>query len=198
MTTRVLLVRHGSHDLLGKVLCGRMEGVSINAAGLGEARAAARRLQAESLAAVYTSPRQRCVETASCIGGVVGHKPVVAEALEEIDFGDWNGASFADLEGDADWDAWNSRRGSARPPNGESMAEVQARLDGFFAQLAERHPGESVAAISHSDVIKAALCRALDLPLDRYDRFDVNPGSISTLLVGDWGMKAQTINEAAA
>lgn len=198
MSARVILVRHGSHDLLGKVLCGRMDGVGLNAAGAAQAEAVARRLGRQKVAAVYTSPRERCRQTAARIGAALDQEPVVAEALDEIDFGTWNGASFADLEGMTEWDAWNAARGSARPPDGESMAEVADRLVAWLDDAGRRHADATVVAVSHADVIKAALCTALGLPLDRYDRFDVDPGSMSAVVVGRWGMRVQGINEAAA
>jgi len=52
-----------------------------------------------------------------------------------------------------------------------------------------------VVLVSHADVIKAALLYHLGLPLDAHARFDVDPASISTLAVGDWGAKVIRLNE---
>ena len=47
--------------------------------------------------------------------------------------------------------------------------------------------------MSHGDVIKAALLYHLGLPLDAYGRFEIEPASISTLVVGDWGAEAHPL-----
>ena len=77
------------------------------------------------------------------------------------------------------------------------MQECQARLVRALDRLRRRHPGEEVALVSHGDVIKAAVAHVLDLTLDRYDRFEIAPASVSTVVIGDWGAKVQALNEAA-
>ncbi|HEX5775602.1 MAG TPA: histidine phosphatase family protein, partial [Caulobacteraceae bacterium] len=131
MTTTVFLVRHAAHDRLGRVLCGRMAGVTLGDEGLAEAERVAGRLAGEGLAAVYASPLERAVATAQPIARAAGVQLRIDEGLNEIDFGDWNGAAFADLEGDERWAAWNRERRTARPPNGESMGEAKARVVGW-------------------------------------------------------------------
>ena len=198
MSTTVFLVRHGSHDLLGKTLCGRMDGVHLNAAGVREAEAAARRLAREGLDAVYASPRQRCIETAAYIGAAVGGHAAPEQALDEIDFGDWTGRSFQELEADQAWRDWNSARAAHRPPGGESMGEARERMAAWLQRIRTRHPGRKVAAVGHADVIKAALADVLRLPLEHHHRFEISPGSVSVVVAGDWGLKVHSINEACA
>jgi probable phosphoglycerate mutase len=195
VTTTVFLVRHGSHDRLDKVLCGRMDGVSLSAAGRREAEALATRLRAESLAAVYASPLARTVETAQPIAAAAGLSPIADEDLTEIDFGDWTGRPFEALRDDPAWPVWNRARSLARPPGGESMLEVQARLKRWLDRVCERHAGERIAAVTHSDVIKALAAHALGFSLDQHDRLEVGPASISVLAGGDWGVKVLSLNE---
>lgn len=197
MTTTVYLVRHGSHDRLGKVLCGRMDGVSLTDRGRREAEALGRRLAGDGLAAVYTSPLARTRETARPIADAAGLQPIEDDDLLEIDFGAWTGRSFVELEGDAAWVLWNTHRSTARPPGGESMADVQARLRRWFDRV--RSPGgdERIAAVTHADVIKAFVADVLGFSLDRHDRVEVSPGSVSVVVGGDWGLKVISLNEIA-
>ena len=197
MTTTVFLVRHASHDRLGRVLCGRMAGVTLGEVGLSEARRVAERLSGEKLAAVYTSPLERAVATAEPIAQAAGVELRVDEALHEIDFGDWNGATFEDLESDERWAAWNRERSRARAPGGESMAEAQARVVGWAGRMAEAHPDQTIAAVSHADVIKALIAHALGLSLDDLQRFEASPASVSVIAAGDWGMKVHAVNEVS-
>lgn len=198
MTTTVYFVRHGSHDRVDRVLCGRMAGVGLSDRGVGECEAIGRRLAAEPVDAIYASPLERTRRSAELVAAGLGLSVEPAEDLIEIDFGDWTGAGFAQLEADPRWAAWNAQRSQARPPGGESMAEAQARVGRFVADVARRHPGRGVVAVSHGDVIKAALMAALGLSLDAHQRLEVSPGSLSVLVAGEWGRKVHSINEVPA
>ncbi len=197
MTTTVLLVRHASHDRLGRVLCGRMEGVSLSAAGLAEAVRLAAGLRAERPAAVYSSPAGRARQTAEPIAVACGLPVLVDAGLDEIEFGEWTGAAFSDLAGDPRWQAWNERRAANRPPGGESMQEVQARLADWLRRVRRNHPGATVVAVSHADVIKAAVMAVLGLGADAHDAFEIGPASITRVAAGDWGARLHAMNEAA-
>jgi probable phosphoglycerate mutase len=191
----VYLVRHGTHDLVAKTLCGRIEGVGLGEAGRTEARAVAKRLSGASLKAVYSSPLERTQETAAIIGEACDLPVIPEDALIEIDFGGWSGRAFAELDEDPMWRRWNGDRGRACTPAGDSMAQVQLRLAAWLQSIGERHAGESVVAVSHADVIKSGVAHVLGLPLHFYDRFDISPGSITTLRVASEGMKVTALNE---
>lgn len=194
MTVVVHLVRHGAHDRLDKVLCGRMAGVCLGEVGRRQADAVAARLRNEPLSAVYSSPLERTQETARPIADAAGLAVTTDPRLSEIDFGEWTGASFEALQDDLRWRDWNGARSSASPPGGESMLQAQARVIGFVEEMIERHDGETVCAVSHSDIIKAALLFALGASLDHYGRLDVDSASLSTLYAGDWGLKVGSMN----
>ena len=196
MTTTVFFVRHGSHDRLDHVLCGRMEGVSLSEGGRAEARVTGQRLAREGLAALYSSPMARTRETADEVAQIVGLPVATAPDLNEIDYGEWSGATFTALDHDPRWRTWNAARGVTRAPAGESLIEVQARMRRFVDQARERHPDQRIAAVSHGDPIKAILAHALGAPLDHLDRLELSPASISVLVAGDWGMKVLSVNEA--
>jgi broad specificity phosphatase PhoE len=193
-TTTFHLVRHGSHDRLNRMLCGRMEGVGLGDLGRAEAQVAASRLQGEPLAAVISSPLQRCQETAHALAAE--HRLPVEEeaAFIELDFGDWTGLSFDELRRDPRFEPWNSRRTLNRPPGGESLGEAQIRAVRGLERLRERFPDGAVAIVSHSDVIKALVAHVLGSNLDLYHRFDVDPASLTTLVIGDWGARLTRLN----
>ena len=194
MTTTFHLVRHGSHDRLDRTLCGRMGGVRLGESGRAEAQAAARLLAAEPLAAVVSSPLERCRETAEAVAQAHGLQVQADAAFVELDFGDWTGLSFPELEADPRWEPWNSRRSLNRPPHGESLGEAQMRSVRGLEQLLVSHPGQALAIVTHSDIIKALAAHVLGLNLDLYHRFDVDPASITTLVLGEWGAKLIRLN----
>src|SRR5919112_3640440 len=189
------LVRHASHELVDRVLCGRMPGVKLGEEGRAQARRVATRLARERIAAIHTSPLERARETAAPIAEKLDLKPEVSDAVTEIDVGEWSGRDFASLRDDLHWAAWNSARSVARPPGGETMLEVQARVMGHMERVRGSHPDQGVVLVSHGDVIKAALLYCLGMPVDDYRLFDISPASISTLVIGDWGAKVLSMNE---
>jgi broad specificity phosphatase PhoE len=196
VTATVLLIRHASHGLLGRILCGRSEGVQLSEAGRAEAATLADRLaRGPTLAAIYASPQRRTRETAEYLAEACRAPLSAEERLDEVDFGEWTGMAFEALAPDPRWRRWNEDRGRARAPGGESLLDVQARMAGFLTFVAEQHAGAVIAAVSHADVIKATLAYALGLPLHFYDRFEVAPASISAVVVGGWGLKVLSVNE---
>lgn len=189
-----MLVRHAPHPDVGVALTGRGPGSSLGAAGWQEAERLSERLASQVVDAIYASPRERACETAGAIAVRTGCEVTIAEALDEIDFGDWTGATFADLAGDPRWSNWNQRRAAGCPPGGEPMAAVQGRVVDQIAAWRDLHEGGRVVAVSHQDVIKAALCHVLGLSLDRHDTFDVDPASVSTLVAWQGGAKVVSLN----
>ena len=85
-----------------------------------------------------------------------------------------------------------------RPPGGEMMIEVQARVVGYLASLRRLYESARLILVSHSDVIKAAILFHIGLSLDLFSRIEVAPGSISTLVIGNWGAKLVSLNESCA
>jgi broad specificity phosphatase PhoE len=193
----ILMMRHAVHDLVDRTLCGRTEGVGLGETGRSQAAALAARLSKAGLAALYSSPIQRARETAAGIAGACGLEVVTDDALTEIDFGDWTGKPFDELDADSAWRRWNGDRGRERPPAGESMLEAQNRISGFLDGARSRHLGQTIAAVSHGDVIKAAVAHVLGLPLQFHDRFDISPASITTLVAWTGGAKILSLNEVS-
>jgi probable phosphoglycerate mutase len=195
VTTTLHLVRHGSHGRLDHVLCGRMEGVALSDAGLAEVRATARRLEREAPASVYSSPLERCRQSAEVLAQALGAPLQLDDGLVEIDFGAWTGKRFDELHVDPGWEAWNARRTQARPPGGESLGEAQMRAVRAVEDVRAAHPQGAVVLVTHSDIVKALACHWLGLSLDFHNRFEVAPASLTTAVVGDWGAKLVRLNE---
>jgi broad specificity phosphatase PhoE len=195
VATTILLVRHAAHPLLGKVLCGRMPGVALDEAGRRQAARLGAHLASLRPAALHTSPIERAMETAGAIAEVSGLPVQACEALTEIDFGAWTGAGFAGLDGDPAWVRWNAARAVASPPNGEPMHRAQARVVAGLQRMRGAQPDGIVIAVSHADIIKAALLWCLGLTLDAHARFDIDPASISAVALWEGGGKVLWMNQ---
>ncbi len=198
MTTTFLLVRHAEHALLDRVLAGRMPGVCLSPEGRAQSVALGRSLRGLEIAAAQASPMERAQETALPIAAELGLAVDTVPALDEINFGEWQGQDFDVLVNDPHWQFWNAERAAARAPGGESMREVQARVLGHLERMRILHPGRSLVLVSHGDVIKAVLLHVLGAPLDAYARIEVAPAGVSTIALGDWGGRVVAVNERIA
>jgi broad specificity phosphatase PhoE len=199
VTVTFFLLRHAAHDNLGRYLAGRAPGVHLGPGGIAQAQQLARRMERETLGALFSSPRDRARETAAAIAAAHGDLDVeTTAALEEVDFGEWAGSTFDELNERADWRHWNSQRSLAQTPAGETMLDVQHRAVGFVLTAAAQQGDGAVALVSHADVIRAIVGHVLGLPIDAWQRFDIAPASITTMVLGDWGARLLTLNETTA
>jgi len=189
------LVRHAEHDLLGRVLTGRMPCVMLNKRGREQAARLARHFADRAVVAVVSSPLKRAQENAALIAAALGLEVTTDAGLDEIDFGDWTGMAFEDLQGSAEWQAWNRFRGTAPTPGGETMLEALARVLRSLARWHRAFPDGEVVLVSHQDVLRAVLAHGLGMPLDLMQRIELGPGSYSMLRVFEDGeMRVEGLN----
>lgn len=194
--TRILLIRHATADQLGRVLYGRTPGVHLNSLGLWQARALAEELKRRyKINSVISSPLERALETAQMIADAQNLKVAIEEAFNELDFGRWVGKSFSELDDLPEWRQYNRFRSLARAPEGESLMEAQARAWARLDTLRKRFDNAVVAIVSHGDIVKALLLLLLGMPLDYVARFEVEPASVSELMLGDGEPVVQRINQ---
>ena len=193
--TLVLFVRHGQTPTTGATLPGRAPGLHLADTGIAQAAAAAARIQAlPSVAAVYASPMERTKETAAPIARARKLRVRQAKGLIECDFGDWTGKKLGDLRKLDEWKTVQRYPSGFRFPGGESFAEMQARAVDATRELVAVHPGETVVAVSHADVIKAVVAAAAGTHLDLFQRIVVSPCSITGILYSAEGPIVLTVN----
>jgi broad specificity phosphatase PhoE len=188
------LVRHGHHALLGRTLCGRMNGVTLDDIGCEEiARCATNVSPQPSL--IQSSPQRRCTQSASILAAHFGLPIEIVPAVDELDYGEWTGRSFEELSLDPKWSRWNRRRGSTRPPGGESMRSLQNRIVRHLEQMRSDPLAGSVIVVSHAEPIRAALLHYLRKGLDDFLSIEIEPSSVSTLSADRRGFRIIRINQ---
>jgi broad specificity phosphatase PhoE len=193
--TTFLLVRHAAHDLLGKVLAGRAPGVHLNTQGKLEAKLLADRLAKLPIRAIYTGPLERAQETAAPLSSHLMLQISPTPAFDEVDFGVWTSLSFAVLEQRSDWKQWNQFRNRATPPDGESIQRVQDRAIKELQLLTRSYPSETVAIVTHGEVIKTMLMHFLGLSSEFHWRLDISPGSLSILTLNNGEPQVKSVND---
>jgi probable phosphomutase (TIGR03848 family) len=183
--TTVILLRHGRTTAnTGGVLAGWTPGVQLDEKGSAQAQAVAERLAKVPLAAVVSSPLERCVQTASAVLAGRDLELRTDDRLGEARYGDWTGKAIKELVKQPLWKVVQQHPSAAVFPGdeGEGLAQTQARaVAAVRAWNAELGADAVWLACSHGDVIKAVLADALGLHLDQFQRIVVDPASISVI-----------------
>ncbi len=185
--TTFLLVRHGDTDALGNFLAGSIPGCHLNQNGMKQAKRLAAVLGEVPIKAIYTSPLERAVETAEQLAIPHQLRPIQCEALSEMKFGGWEGKKFSELDQDEMWQRFNKIRSMVRPPNGELMIAVQARMLAAADSMQSAHKGAVIALVSHADPLRSLIAHVMGVALDHLQRIRLDPGSVSIVRSsGDW------------
>ena len=185
----VVLVRHArSTANVSGVLTGRQKGVHLDDLGREQAQRVAHRLAPVPLAALVSSPLERCRETATAIGQAqpTPLRAASERGLVECDYGAWEGRALKDLAREKLWKAVQRHPAGVTFPDGESMAAMAARVVAAVRRHdarveAEHGPHAVWAAVTHGDPLKAVLADALGLHLDQFQRLHVDPASVSVV-----------------
>jgi probable phosphomutase (TIGR03848 family) len=187
----LLLVRHGLTAMTGPVLAGRTPGLHLDERGQKQAAALAERLAPLPLAAIVTSPLERCVDTAEYIRAAqdaAGRTPEwhVEDRIIECGYGAWTGRAIKELAKDPLWKVVQTQPSAARFPDGEALIDVSARAVSAVRDWDARLGPDAIwVACSHGDVIKAIIADALGLHLDQFQRIVADPCSVSVIRYTD-------------
>jgi broad specificity phosphatase PhoE len=158
--TTILLARHGETDWNRE---GRFQGHAdppLNRTGRAQAVDLSVALMAEQLAAVYSSPLRRALETAEVLAASHGLEPVPVDDLREVDVGSWSGLTRPEVEErfPAQFARWLDYGQGWE--DGETYEEMGRRAVDALLRLAAAHDGERVLAVTHGGPIRAAFAFA--------------------------------------
>jgi uncharacterized phosphatase len=172
--TRVYLLRHGetewNHD--GNRYCGRTD-LNLSATGKRQAEWVSEYLQGVPFTAAYASTLKRARATAEIIARHHDLPVRSDERIVEVDFGEWEGKTrpeFTKTDPES-WEMWCLNPAVFRAGRtGETACEVLERGRSFFAELAQKHPDDTVLVVAHSSFNRIYLAGMLGMPLSNYRR----------------------------
>ena len=186
--TLLLLIRHGQTTWNAERRLQGQKDAPLTETGVRQAQAVAERLADVVFSAVYTSDLGRAYHTAEIVNRPHGLPLIPRRGLREVHLGAWEGRTAGELgqnESEADLLAkWRQDSVANRPPGGERLEELQARVIEELEGIAREHPEGKVAVVTHGGVIKAAVSWVLDLPLGNQRRFEIGNGSVTQI---EWG-----------
>ena len=191
----LLLVRHGRTDAAGKRLTGWAPGVHLNEDGRRQAERLVERLDGIRVDAIYSSPLERCRETAAPLAKARRLSVHVRRSLIETGYGDWTGRSIAQVRKTKLWRTVERVPSAMRFPGGESLLEVQARAVDEVNRIARDHPKGVVVVLSHADPIRLVIAHVAGAHVDHLHRLVVDPGSISVVALSDAVPRLLKVND---
>jgi probable phosphoglycerate mutase len=185
---RLALVRHGSTVVSDEDRFAGSSDVALSERGREEARLLGERLAKTPFDAIYTSPLQRCRETAARLAESHGLEPRPSPALVEIDHGRWEGLTRDEVEArfPEEYAQWTDDPFSFAPEGGTTGAEVVARVLPCLRQLFRDHAGQQILVVSHKATIRLLVAILLGIDPRRYrDALDQRPCALNWLELQD-------------
>ena len=184
---RLYLIRHAVTAETGKRLSSADPDIRLSSAGESMVAQLVEHLAVVELAAVYSSPVERCRQTVTPLATQRGLRTRTVKDLVEADYGTWLGRPLRSVFKLKAWDRLMSSPARFRFPEGETLSEVQRRAVAAVERLADQHRGQSIAVGSHADVIRVILANYLGMPLDLIHRINVQPASVSIVDLAESG-----------
>ncbi len=184
---RIILVRHGQTEWSVRgtqegYFCGRID-IKLNASGIVQAQSIAEALKPLDIAAVYTSPLNRSLNTAVVIAQTHRLKAIPMPNLLDINYGQWSGRSVREVR--TQWPelyaTWIERPQEVQIPGGESLDSVRRRIEAALTEIGQRHEGETVVIVGHEAINRVMLCHILGLDNNGFWRFRQDAGCINRI-----------------
>lgn len=198
--SRVVLVRHGHVEGIDPPrFRGRME-LNLTAEGVRQADLTARRVAGHwRPVAIYSSPMQRCLQTAAPLAKETGLQVTPIETLHDLHYGAWQWKTFDEARAldPALFQQWFAAPHLVRFPDGDSLQDLVLRTADAVRMVVARHPDETVVLVGHDSVNRALLLQLLDQPLSSYWRLPQSPCAINEFLVDAAGARVIRVNETA-
>ena len=197
---KLILIRHGeTYWNEERRIQGGDSDIELNDTGLSQAKKLATFLKNEPITAILSSPLQRATATAEAIASHHQLSVKVEQGLRELRVGELEGMSVSHLSTTFSqflMQLWQGR-GSTKLPNGESLSELQQRAWMAVESLLTQHKDGTVVVVSHYFVTLAIIFKALDLPLDYFVKFKIDPAGISIIEIQDYGPRLVVFNDTS-
>ena len=194
---KLILVRHGQTQWNRENRAIGHADIELNEEGRKQVQGLALALRRERVAAIYSSPLRRALETAETIARFHQGKVKPDDAFIEMDCGEIDGLTYDEMrERYGDFlKEWMNDACSLAMPGGECLEDVQLRAWHGVERIVDNHPKEAVIVASHNFAIQCIICRALALDLSQFRRLRLSLASISVLDFGERGISLMLFND---
>lgn len=184
LVTRLFLVRHGATDATEEGRFSGATGAELSEQGRWQAGRLGERLRQQPIAAIYSSPLSRALDTARLVGERCDLEPIVREELREINHGHWEGLLRDEVEQQyaLEYATWEADPFTFAPAGGESGVVVLARALPVVREIVIAHAGQQVLVVSHKATLRLVLSSLLGFDARGYrDRLDQSPACVNVV-----------------
>jgi broad specificity phosphatase PhoE len=191
----LLLIRHGENDYLkNNKMPGRLAGIHLNTIGIRQAEELAKTLKILPIKAIYSSPLERAIETATPLALSLGMGIQIRTDLTDTDVGEWEGRSWKSLSRTRLWQVVQTSPSQFQFPAGETFIQIQERVVKSLDAIVDAHPEGIVVVVFHADPIKLAIAHYIGLSLDHFQCLTAHTGSVTILKMGAIAPKIIAMN----
>lgn len=180
----VYLLRHGETTASQEdVFCGELN-PDLTPAGLEMAQHFAQKYAQLDWQALYVSPLQRTLTTATPFGEATGLEMQQRDGIKEMFFGQWENMTKDQVaeKFPKDYVRWLTEPAWNPPTGGETAVQVASRASLVMSEIEEKHPDGNVLVVSHKSTLRIVLCGLLGIDLGRYrDRITFPVASVSVI-----------------
>ena len=189
--TTFLLLRH-AHSVANKagILAGQLEGIGLSKDGIAQVNKLTSSFENLKIDRIISSPMQRCLETVEGIARSKRKRISIDKRLIEMNYGSWSGKKLSKLSRMKEWKVIQTKPSAFRFPQGESFKELEERIESLLKDLSRKYPKETILIITHGDIVKIAASLTVGSGLNNFQKFAVDPCSLTTL---SWGSKARML-----
>jgi broad specificity phosphatase PhoE len=196
-STTLWLIRHAEvEESYQSVFGGRID-MNLSPRGHQQAAALARYLHGKPLDAIYASPMKRVRQTLAPLQSNGAPKPIIAEELREVDFGDWTGLHWTEVQTKYGVSAlaWLDQLECEGIPNAECASTFRSRIEPCLRRILANHGGgQQVALVCHGGVIRMILAILLEWPLPKLAAFEIDYASLTQVVCAPTAARLQLLN----
>jgi len=180
---RLLMARHGNTEGNSELRFWGQTDIALSTAGVRQAERLAHRLATEPIDAAYTSNLSRAVRTAEIIASRHMLTISVCPELGEINFGQLEGLTFDEISKQHPEQAkmLSDRALPPRFPGGESLAQLNERVNTFLSRLPQHPADQTILIVAHSGVLRLLICNLMGIDLRHWRQIRIDLASLSIL-----------------
>ncbi|MCX7923282.1 MAG: histidine phosphatase family protein [Clostridia bacterium] len=195
--TTLYLVRHGETQWNKENRCQGCIDIELNKDGLKQAKAIAQKLVQENIDIIHSSELKRAYCTADIIAESLGLGVIRSKALNEINFGDWEGLTFEEMKNKPNYsyDEWRVSPHKAAIPGEGSLKNVQDRAMDYINKIIKDNLGKNILVVSHGGVIKTIILGMLGIGLEAYNKFYIANTALSIIKIDNERTYIKTLND---
>jgi broad specificity phosphatase PhoE len=199
MSVRLIVVRHGQTRCNVHNIWHGWDECDLTEEGLAQARAVGRRLAGEPIAAVYSSPSRRALQTAEAVAEPHGLLPVIEPGLRERNAGEYEGVLVDEVvaQNPTIWEDRARDYWQWRPPGGESFLDVLARTMEVVDRIRARHEGEAVVIATHMGPSRMLVSSLAGIPIEKTFQMEFPSTGISIFSLDGDEVAVELLNDGA-